>query len=77
LLRDSIVPKNLLLKKCAKVILVKNITQGLCNGMQGIVHYAAKDSISVINFNGKLIPLLPVRFDVYDVKQQKNLACRT
>jgi len=45
--------------------------------MQGIVHYAAKDSISVINFNGKLIPLLPVRFDVYDVKQQKNLACRT
>ena len=34
-------------------------------------------NLSHSNFNGKFIPLSPVRFDVYDVKQQKNLACRT
>ena len=64
--RDSIVPRNILLKN-VPVILVKIITQGLCNGMQGIVHHADKDSIPVINFNGKLIPLSPVRFDAYEI----------
>ncbi|XP_071143980.1 uncharacterized protein [Mytilus edulis] len=76
ILRDCVAPKSLLLKKGAKVILVKNITQGLCNGMQGVVHHVAKDILPIINFNGKLVTLERASFDVFDLKQQKNLASR-
>ncbi|VDI26220.1 Hypothetical predicted protein [Mytilus galloprovincialis] len=44
--------------------------------MQGIVHYVAKDSLPIINFNGKLVTLTRASFDVFDLKQHKNLASK-
>ncbi|MES9881788.1 MAG: hypothetical protein ABW185_13000 [Sedimenticola sp.] len=69
-------PKTLMLKKGAKVILVRNLGSGLYNGIQGIVHRLAKDSPPVIDFGGKLVPLSTVRFDIFDKTQQKNIASR-
>ncbi|XP_061169987.1 uncharacterized protein LOC133179211 [Saccostrea echinata] len=77
LLRKCIAPKHLVLKVGAKVILIKNISKDLCNGKQGIVHYLEKDTPPVINFDGNLVPLSDVKFDVYDMQQEKTLACRT
>lgn len=44
--------------------------------MQGIVQHVAKDSLPIINFNGKLVTLTRASFDVFDLKQHKNLASR-
>ncbi|MES9884334.1 MAG: hypothetical protein ABW185_26100 [Sedimenticola sp.] len=75
MLRNSAVPKTLMLKKGAKVILVRNLGHGLYNGMQGTVHELSKDNV-VINFSGKLVPVSAVRFDIYDNRQHRNIACR-
>lgn len=77
LLRKHIAPKHLVLKVGAKVILIKNISKDLCNGKQGIVHYLEKDKPPVINFDGNLVPISEVKFDVYDMQQEKTLAYRT
>jgi hypothetical protein len=76
-LHGCIAPKILLLKECAKVILIKNIGDGLFNGMTGIVHHLEKGSAPVINFNGNIVKVTETAFDIYDTRQQKNLASRT
>ena len=44
--------------------------------MIGKVISAKKDKPSVINFNGAIVSLDQVRFEIYDPKQQKFLAVR-
>ena len=44
--------------------------------MRGIVHKVEKGSPPIINFNGNLVKVTATRFDIFDTKQQKTLACR-
>lgn len=67
-----------MLKEGAKVILIKkNIADGLYNGMTGIVHHLEKDSPPIVNFNGNLVSVPMTKFDIFDTKQNKNLASRS
>jgi hypothetical protein len=70
------VPKTLLLKEGAPVVLVKNISNMLLNGQRGVVHQLSRDSPPVINFNGNLHQVNPERFEVFDSTQNKTLASR-
>ncbi|OWF43041.1 ATP-dependent DNA helicase PIF1 [Mizuhopecten yessoensis] len=76
LLRGNAVPKTLTVKICAPVILLKNIGNGLFNGMRGKVHSISKENLPIIDFHGRMITVSPVRFDVFDAQQQKSLASR-
>lgn len=58
MLYDSPASKNLVLKESAKVILIKNIADGLYNGMKGVIHKLQHDKPPIINFNGKLVEVL-------------------
>lgn len=77
MLHDSPASKNLVLKEGAKVILIKNIAGGLYNGMKGVIHKLQHDKPPIINFNGKLVEVPKVKFDVYDPQQRRTLASRT
>ena len=44
--------------------------------MRGIVHKVEKGRPTIINFNGNLVKVTATRFDIFDTKQQKTLACR-
>ena len=68
-------PKVLSLKVGAPVILLKNMTKGLCNGTKGIVQSIDGDD-PIINFNGKLYTLSKVLFEVFDTRQDKVRASR-
>lgn len=56
----------MLLKKCVKVILIKNIVDGLFNGMIGIVYYLERGSFLVVNLSGNLVIVFEIVFEVYD-----------
>ncbi|KAJ8306390.1 hypothetical protein KUTeg_016935 [Tegillarca granosa] len=71
------VPKTLVLKEGAPIILIRNIQQGLFNGAKGIVHLLKRDSPPVISIDGKIISLESYDFDVYDMDQRIVLASRT
>ncbi|XP_062616249.1 uncharacterized protein LOC134277961 [Saccostrea cucullata] len=77
MLRDCTAPKHLVLKEGAKVILIKNIAEGLFNGMKGIVHKLHPEKPPIINFNGKLFEIPRVKFDVFDPQQRRTLASRS
>lgn len=74
---DSPASKNLVLNESAKVILIKNISDGLHNGMKGVIHKLQHDKLPIINFNGKLVEVPKVKLDVYDPQQRRTLATRT
>lgn len=60
----------LFLKFCnwrkVKVILIKNIVDGLFNGMIGIVYYLERGSFLVVNFSVNLVIVFKIIFKVYD-----------
>lgn len=56
----------MLLKKGVKVILIKNIVDGLFNGMIGIVYYLERGSFLVVNLSGNLVIVFEIVFEVYD-----------
>lgn len=58
------------------MILLKNIGNGLVNGLLGIVHIVKTGSLPIVNFNEHLGKVTETRFDVFDRRQQKTLACR-
>jgi len=51
------VPKMLVLKEGAPVILTRNLANGLYNGTRGRVNSLTTDGPPIIDFSGKLIPL--------------------
>ena len=57
------------------MILLKNMSRGLCNGTKGFVHSIDGDD-PIINFNGKLYSLSKVTFDVFDTRADKVRASR-
>lgn len=48
MLRDRTVPKHLVLKEGAKVIVINNIEGGLYNGMKGVVHKLQHDKSPIL-----------------------------
>lgn len=74
-----VVPEILLLEEGTQVILVKNIAEGLFNGMTGTVHHSEKGSHTEDNLNGNLVTVSETTFEVlvYESRQQNNLASRT
>ena len=58
------------------MILTRYLPGKLCNGMIGKVVSAKKDKPPVINFNGQIVTLRRIRFEIYDPKQEKVLAVR-
>lgn len=63
---ELVVFRILLLKKGVKVILIKNIVDGLFNGMIGIVYYLERGSFLVVNFSVNLVIVFKIIFKVYD-----------
>ena len=53
-------PRILMLKVGAPVILLKNLSAELVNGLQGVVHEVSENP--VVNFNGKLVTLERYKF---------------
>ena len=76
LLQSIDAEKNLALKDDVPVILTRNLPGKLYNGMIGKVVTAKKDKAPVINFNGRIVSLDRVRFEIYDPEQEKVLAVR-
>ena len=70
------IPKTLILKEGAPVILLKNLPCGLLNGQRGTVHKLSDGKSSIINFNGKPHDMKTKRFEVFDATQTKILASR-
>ena len=67
--------KTLTLKVGAPVVLLKNLTNQLCNGTKGVVHSIdAEDPI--IKFHGKLFKINKSAFEVFDTRQNKVRATR-
>lgn len=48
MLRDRTVPKHLVLKEGAKVIVINNTEGGLYNGMKGVVHKLQHDKSPIL-----------------------------
>jgi hypothetical protein len=76
LIRSS-VPKTLILKEGAPVILIKNLAGGIFNGQRGTVHRLSEGKPPIININGNLHEMKAERFEIYDANQKKILASRT
>ena len=74
LLQCSDAERNLSLKVAVPVILTRNLPDKLCNGTTGKVVSAEKDKPPVINFNGRIVTLDRICFEVYDPEQEKVLA---
>lgn len=76
---ECVAPETLLLEEGTQVILVKNIADGLFNGMTGTVHHSEKGSHTEGNFNGNLVTVSETTFEVlvYESRQQNNLASCT
>ncbi|XP_045177826.2 uncharacterized protein LOC123537946 [Mercenaria mercenaria] len=77
LLLRSPIPKTLLLKEGAPVILIKNLAGRLFNGQRGIVYKLSNGLPPVINFNGELHEMKPEIFEIFDASQNKILASRS
>lgn len=54
------------------MILLKNIGNGLVNGLRGVVHKVERGSPPIVNFNGYLVKVTETRFNVLDTIQQKT-----
>lgn len=57
-----------MLKEGVKVILLKNIGNGLVNGLWGIVYKVERGSLLIVNFNGYFMKVIEIRFDVFDIR---------
>lgn len=66
----------LALKVGAPVVLVRNLQNGLTNGMLGVVLELQQGNPPIISFAGRIVTVESMRFDVYDPKQKKSLAAR-
>lgn len=51
------------------MILLKNIGNGLVNGLRGIVHKVERGSPPIVNFNEHLMNVTETRFDIFDTRQ--------
>ena len=67
LLVDHAARKVLRLKVGAPVVLLRNLRNGLYNGMIGFSH--AADPEPIVNFDGRLVTLPTFAFEVFDSRQ--------
>ncbi|KAK3102031.1 hypothetical protein FSP39_008246 [Pinctada imbricata] len=70
-------PKILALKEGAPVILTRNLTKGLFNGQRGKVYRLLSNEPPVIDFDGKVVTLQRLRYEIYDSEEGRVLASRT
>lgn len=71
------VPKTLLLKEKAPVILIKNLHGKLVNGRRGIVANLEDGCTPIIDFDGTLHELKTEKFEIFDSNSNTVLASRT